>query len=341
MANESTLSGYGLIMLRPKHFGWNSETASTNAFQGAMPSPSEAREIAIEGLREFDRMAVAVDDAGIPLTILEDRDEPVCPDAVFLNNWFCTLPASSTSHQNSADEHEAAALAGGGAGLVHFPMESPARRREIRPNLAHELIEAGFQVDFESDWSDWAQGGQYLEGTGSMVLDHQHRLAYAALSSRTHSTLFRSWCSAFGYEPLAFETEDHNGLPFYHTNVIMSLGTDLALWGSEAVKPQAKHEIQQRLEDSGKLVIDLNLRQISEFGANVLEAYSAEGTPHWIASQRAIASWTTAQRRTIEAHASILAVDIPTIEGIGGGSARCMLAENHLPLRLKTLRDLP
>ncbi|MFM7748631.1 MAG: arginine deiminase-related protein [Bacteroidota bacterium] len=337
MANESPPSSSGLIMLRPKHFAWNPDTASSNAFQGTMPSPSEAREIALEGLREFDQMAVALYDAGIPLTILEDRDEPACPDAVFLNNWFCTLPASTAEVPEAGDEQEPALGPGGGAGLVHFPMESPARRLEIRPNLAHELIESGFQVDFESDWSDWAEGGQYLEGTGSMVLDHQHRIAYAALSSRTSITLFRSWCSAFGFEPLSFETADRDGHPLYHTNVVMSLGRRLAFWGSEAVEIFARREVHRRLQDGGRLIIDLNLRQISEFGANVLEAYSSDGTPHWIASQRAITSWTSDQRRTIESCSSILAVDIPTIERIGGGSARCMLAENHLPPRLHTL----
>lgn len=339
MTRELTPSCPGLIMLRPKHFGWNSETAPSNSYQGAMPSPSESREIALEGLREFDRMADAVHNAGIPLTILEDRGEPACPDAVFLNNLFCTLPANSVEHQDLGDVDGPNPLSSGGSGLVHFPMESPSRRMEIRLNLAHELIEAGFQVDFESDWSDWAEGGQYLEGTGSMVLDHQHRVAYAALSSRTSPTLFRLWCSAFGYEPLSFETEDHHGLPLYHTNVVMSLGRHLAFWGGEAVEPFARREIHQRLRETGRLVIDLNQQQISEFAANVLEAYSADGTTHWIASQRAIASWTAAQRRLIEAHASLIPVEIPTIERIGGGSARYMLAENHLPSRLTPLQE--
>ncbi|MFM7701007.1 MAG: arginine deiminase-related protein, partial [Bacteroidota bacterium] len=108
MTNESPPSNAGLIMLRPKHFGWNPDTASSNAFQGTMPSPSEANEIALEGLREFDQMAVALYDAGIPLTILEDRDEPICPDAVFLNNWFCTLPASTAEEPKAGDEQEPA-----------------------------------------------------------------------------------------------------------------------------------------------------------------------------------------------------------------------------------------
>ncbi|MBM3935834.1 MAG: hypothetical protein FJ343_01635 [Sphingomonadales bacterium] len=333
MTYESTPCGPGLIMLRPKHFGWNPETALSNTFQAAGPSPAEAKEITLQGLREFDRMADTIQSAGIPLTILEDRDHPACPDAVFLNNVFCTLPTSPVKHNGQDYVESISVIANGSAGLVHFPMESPSRRMEIRPNLAHELIEAGFQVDFESDWSDWADGGQYLEGTGSMVFDHQNHVVYAALSSRTSTVLLHSWCSTFGYEPLSFETQDLHGLPLYHTNVVMSLGRSLAFWGGEGVEKLTQVEIRQRLQDSDRLIIDLTLQQVSEFAANVLEAYSANGTPHWIASQRAIASWTAKQRRKIEANANLLPVEIPTIERIGGGSARCMLAENHLPRR--------
>lgn len=325
-------------MLRPKHFGWNSETATSNAFQGAGPSSAEAGEITGQGLREFDRMADALHRAGIPLTILEDRNNPVCPDAVFLNNLFCTLPAFPEIPEIPEDQDSDSIPspgAGGGAGLVHFPMESPLRRMEFRPHLAHELIEAGFQVDFESDWSAWAEGGQFLEGTGSMVLDHANRIAYAALSSRTSDALFQNWCSTFGYHPFAFATQDPGGTPYYHTNVIISLGRTLAMLGEDCMDQITCSEIRRQLQDSGREIVTLNSHQISNFAANVLEACSSDGSPHWIASERALQSWTAQQRRIVESHGNLIAVQIPTIERIGGGSARCMLAENHLPRRSK------
>jgi hypothetical protein len=333
---EATPCSPELIMLRPKHFGWNSETASSNAIQGTGPSPTEAGEIAVQGLHEFDQMADALHRAGIPLTILEDRDDPVCPDAVFLNNLFCTLPSCPKLPDGQYSDNETSPTAGGGAGLVHFSMESPTRRLEIRPNLAHELIEAGFQVDFESDWSAWAEGGQFLEGTGSMVLDHPNRVAYAALSSRTSATLFSKWCSTFGYQPFAFATQDQRRIPYYHTNVMMSLGRKLALVGEECLDQITWFEIRRQLADSGREIIGLHSVQVSNFAANVLEACSSDGSPHWIASERALKSWTAEQRRIVESHGNLIPVKIPTIERIGGGSARCMLAENHLLRRIST-----
>lgn len=260
-------------------------------------------------LNEFDEMLEQITISGIEVTVLPDREDLVCPDAVFLNNVFCTLPDG---------------------GLVHFPMESPLRRQEKNPDLASVLIEAGFKVQYESDWSDWAEGGQYLEGTGSMVLDHRNKMAFAAYSSRTSPQLFKSWCREFGYEAFGFHSSDPDGLPYYHTNVLMSLGHHTALVAKDAVDHLVYQELKSLLEAGGRKVIPMDSGQIGSFAANVLEATGTDGTYHWIASQSAIDAWTAQQRKLLMQEHKIIAVQLPTIESVGGGSARCMLAENHL-----------
>ncbi|MFM7497598.1 MAG: arginine deiminase-related protein [Bacteroidota bacterium] len=299
-----------LLMLRPAHFGWNSETGPSNAFQIRQPHSLPAQ-TALQGLREFDAMHRRLLDTGLRVTVLADRDDVPCPDAVFLNNLFCTLPDG---------------------GLVHFPMEAPSRRLEKRHDLAHLLIEAGFRVAYESDWSDWAHGGQYLEGTGSLVLDHTHRWAYAAFSTRTSPELFERWCGEMGYQGFGFQSRDTHGQPYYHTNVVMSLGQNLALVGCDAVDSLTRQELRHRLEQSGRDVLELNPDQIACFGANVLQVLHPAGHRCWIASETAIKAWGIGIRQRVEADGELVSVSLTTIEKTGGGSARCMLAENYLPL---------
>jgi hypothetical protein len=58
------------------------------------------------------------------------------------------------------------------------------------------------------------------------------------------------------------------------------------------------------------------------------------GAPVIALSTTAWRSLDPGQRRTLERHGRILAVDIPAIERCGGGGVRCMLAEIHLPARV-------
>ncbi|MGA1666256.1 MAG: arginine deiminase-related protein [Bacteroidia bacterium] len=300
----------GLLMLRPAHFGWNSETSSSNAFQTHQPQ-SLPDLTAQQGLREFDAMHSRLLDAGLRVMVLDDREDVNSPDAVFLNNLFCTLPDG---------------------GLIHFPMEAPSRRLEKRQDLAHLLIEAGYRVAYESDWSAWADQGQFLEGTGSMVLDHDHRWAYAAFSTRTSPELFERWCQEMGYQGLGFETRDARGMPYYHTNVLMSLGQNLAFVAHDAMNRTAREELHRGLAQSGRDVLWLSPAQIDSFGANVLQVQHPAGHRCWIASETAVQAWGKELKQRVEADGEIISVSIPTIEKIGGGSARCMLAENYLPL---------
>lgn len=300
----------GLLMLRPAHFGWNSETSSSNAFQTHQPRTLPDL-TAQQGLREFDAMHRRLIDAGLRVMILDDREDVNSPDAVFLNNLFCTLPDG---------------------GLIHFPMEAPSRRLEKRQDLAHLLIEAGYRVAYESDWSAWADQGQFLEGTGSMVLDHDHRWAYAAFSTRTSPELFERWCQEMGYQGLGFETRDARGMPYYHTNVLMSLGQNLAFVAHDAMNPTAREELHRGLAQCGRDVLWLSPAQIDSFGANVLQVQHPAGHRCWIASETAVQAWGKELKQRVEADGEIISVSIPTIEKIGGGSARCMLAENYLPL---------
>ncbi|MHA7876172.1 citrulline utilization hydrolase CtlX [Roseivivax sp.] len=293
-----------VVMIRPHHFRSNPETRADNAFQragGADQGPAARA--------EFDGVVAALRAAGVTVHDFDDHGAET-PDSVFPNNWFSTH-------------------AGGHVAL--YPMYAENRRRERRADVI-EMLKARYRVQDVIDYSGLEHDGLALEGTGAMVLDHIGRVAYVARSHRADPVLLERFCTHFNFEPIAFEAEDARGRPVYHTNVLMAIGTRVALVGLEMIRDPARRAmVRDRLTETGRDVIALSERQIEAFAGNAIELAGREGRLLAL-SARALAALTPEQIARIEDDARILPLSIPTIE-TAGGSVRCMIAGLHLSRR--------
>lgn len=298
-------------MVRPVRFESNPLTAESNRFQGRnSSSPEEQQQGAAV---EFQRLAQALRDAGINVITVDDTQEPHTPDAIFPNNWV-SFHADGT--------------------VVLYPMEAPNRRTERRLDVIHRLADSdGFRVNDIIDLSPHEDTGQYLEGTGSLVLDRSNRIAYACLSSRTHPASLNDFAQRMGYEVLAFDAVDRNGAAIYHTNVLMNVGEKLAVICTEAISQKDQRDaVVHRLKDTGHEIIDITFDQMDSFAGNMLELRSNSGERVIAMSRRAHNVLTAMQLDAFSNYANIVSIPIDNIEDSSGGSVRCMLAEIHLPL---------
>lgn len=300
-------SASAVVMIRPSRFYPNPETAQDNAFQQEVEA-DVSHAISSLAQREFDQAVETLRDAGVTVHVFEDTAIPAKPDAVFPNNWF------STHHDGR---------------IALYPMYSPSRRAERREDLIDELRER-YRVSDLVDYSPYEKRGLYLEGTGSLVLDYVHRIAYVSLSRRADRAPLQKFCADFDYEALTFESIGDDGRPIYHTNVMLCVASQFALVGLDLIGDRAQREaVRARLESTGKTVIALDRNQIENFAGNALELHN-EQSRLLVLSVRAAASLTLDQRATIERSARLLPLSLPTIE-LAGGSARCMMATIHLP----------
>lgn len=295
-----------IVMIRPHNFCSNPETRDDNAFQTLSNHSAEAT--SQQALVEFDQAVAKLRDAGVTVHVFDDLGTET-PDSVFPNNWFSTH-------------------AGGHVAI--YPMFAPNRRKERRSDVI-ELLKRDYRVQDVIDYSGLEQDDLALEGTGAMVLDHIRRIAYTVQSNRADPVILERFCTNFGYEPMAFEAKDAQGRDVYHTNVLMGIGTDYALICLDMiVSPERRQMVKQRLEETGRTVIDLSHDQIGEFAGNAIEL---TGDKRLLAlSERAYKSLTADQLAVIEASAAPLPLSVPTIE-TAGGSVRCMIAGVHLTRR--------
>jgi hypothetical protein len=292
-----------ILMVRPYNFGYNTETAENNGFQSQLNISKKI--IKEKAILEFDEMVDLLVQHGVDVIIVEDTPDPPKPDAVFPNNWFSTHPGR----------------------FVLYPMFAENRRIERRGDIIEQLIEHYDYQSIESYTHNEAES-RMLEGTGSMILDRDHMIAYACISERTNQELFFQWCKSFGYRPEAFTAVDKNDEPIYHTNVMMALGQTFVIVCLESVgSPTDRENLLNAFVESDKVVIDITLEQMENFAGNMLQVIDQDGKPILVMSARAFSSLTETQVTTIESHTTILAPQIPTIETIGGGSVRCMMAE--------------
>lgn len=309
MSAETTQSTSHVVMIRPATFASNPETLASNRFQAA--ADRNAPEIRKAAQSEFDALANALTQAGVDVHVYEDTPTPVKPDAVFPNNWFST-------HRNGV--------------VVLYPMLAPSRRIERRIDIIESLhARDGFRINATIDMTHRELESKFLEGTGSLVLDRVHRLAYACLSPRTHLDVLGEFGQRMDYDIAAFDAFDADGAPIYHTNVLMSIGTRFAGVCSAAIEESRRPAILTLLETTGHEVIDLSFEQMHAFAGNMLELRARDGGHVIAMSETALRSLHPAQRAALEACGAIVAVPIPTIERFGGGSVRCMIAEVFLP----------
>ncbi len=301
-----------VLMINPLGFNPNPETAVDNAFQdSAIVDAAERAAVAAEARVEVARIAEGLRGLGVEVLLIDDLPGSDVPDSVFPNNWIST-------HEDGR--------------IVLYPMATPSRRRERRADVV-EALRARYVVNDVIDLSAMEQDALYLEGTGALVLDHVNRVAYVARSGRAHTAAALRWCSAMEYDAEIFDTEDAHGAPIYHTNVVLSIGSEFVTAGLENIPdPTERARVLARLTASGREVVALDPAQVAEFAGNGLELVGADGRQIFALSARAVAALRADQRAQIERFAHFFPISIPTIER-SGGSVRCTLAGIHLPPR--------
>ena len=299
-----------VMMIRPVRFESNPLTAASNRFQGKNEVSAAAQQE--RALEEFEGLASALRDAGIEVIDIDDTPEPHTPDAIFPNNWI-------SMHADGR--------------IVLYPMEAENRRTERRMDIVELLDkEAGRVVSEVIDLSGHEANGHFLEGTGSMVLDRSNRIAYACISSRTHLDPLGDFAQRMGYEVVAIEAVDSDGVPIYHTNVLMNVGEKLAVICDEAIpREDQRTAVLTRLQETGHEILSLSYAQLHAFAGNMLELRSDRGDRVVAMSRQALDALDSEQRAALEANGRIVSAPIDNIESSAGGSVRCMLAEVHLP----------
>ncbi|HVG12314.1 MAG TPA: arginine deiminase-related protein [Flavisolibacter sp.] len=296
-----------ILMVRPAAFGFNTETAADNFFQHQGRASSD--EVHYCAVKEFDAMVEGLRLAGIEVVVVEDTAQPVKPDAIFPNNWFNTTPDGA---------------------LNIFPMFASNRREEKRDDIL-QMLSKDYQVKDAWDWTEFEADYKFLEGTGSVVIDHVNRFVYASISERTHPAVLEKFSAANGYKAIIFKGFDEQARPLYHTNVMMSIGDRFAVLCPKAIEDDTERiAVAQLLETTGHENIYISPEQLQSFCGNILQLKNKEGKAFIIMSQRAFDSFTLSQRERLERHGTLLAFDVSTIEQVAGGSVRCMIAELFL-----------
>jgi hypothetical protein len=295
-----------VLMVRPAAFGFHAEAAQSNAF--AQPGVADASQAA---LAEFDGVIGRLVQAGVEVLVLDDQPQPAKPDAIFPNNWV-SFHADGT--------------------MVLYPMATEARRLERTPDRLRDLLEKkGFDVRRIIDLSPHERDGHYLEGTGSLILDRPRRRAFASLGPRTDPQAIAEFDRQLGFSTFVFDARDRAGRPIYHTNVLMSLGTRFAILCAEAVARDHRQPLLDEIAGGGREIIEVSFEQLRHFACNALELRSASGDPVIALSSAARGSFTPDQLGKLERYGTLVEAPIPTIEAVGGGSLRCMIADVHLP----------
>ncbi|KUG07252.1 citrulline utilization hydrolase CtlX [Solirubrum puertoriconensis] len=300
-----------VFVVRPARFGFNAETALSNSFQQAQGHLG-AELVQQQAQAEFEAAVATLRAHGVEVLVFEDTAEPPKPDAVFPNNWLTLHPDGRA---------------------VLYPMCTPNRRTERRPDIL-QALSSQFEVREVVDLSAHENLGQYLEGTGSIVFDHPNRVAYACLSPRTDAALLHQVADMLGYRSVAFHAHNMQGQAIYHTNVMMCVGPQFAVVCLESITdPAEREQVAEALRNTGHELVEISQVQVAQFAGNMLALESDTGKALLVMSGQAHAALTDAQRAQLQRYCQLVPLAIPTIETIGGGSARCMLAEVYLPRR--------
>lgn len=295
-----------IMMVRPANFAYNEETAANNKFQQARLN-EDVQALALE---QFETMVSMLQNNAVDVHVFPDNPKVFTPDAIFPNNWI-------SFHEDGT--------------IVLYPMFAENRRKERRRDVIDAMSKM-YQVRTVIDLTYFEQRDLFLEGTGSMVLDRKHRVAYLCVSSRSSTDILYEFCRQMNYTPLVFHAVDRKGFPIYHTNVMMCIGDNFAVVCQEAIKAKdEKHQLAKSLSQSEKELIDISFDQVAHFAGNMLQLKNKYDQPLLVMSEQAYSSLKTDQRKCLEKYAQLLYVPLDIIEKSGGGSARCMIAEIFLP----------
>lgn len=301
-----------ILMIRPVSFVYNEETAINNAFQSA--SEETTANVQQKALQEFDDFVALLRSNGVDVTVVEDTPVPHTPDSIFPNNWV-------SFHSNGT--------------VLLYPMFAVNRRAERKPHVL-DKIKQRFAITEMIDLSGFESENIFLEGTGSMVLDRDNRIAYACLSPRTDEKVLNEFCRRMQYSAMLFEATDGNGQAIYHTNVMMCVADRYIVICLESIaSPEEQQRVTDAIASTGKTIIPITLKQMNHFAGNMLQVENNKGEKLLVMSTQAFESLTEEQVSTLSSFNRILHSPLTTIESNGGGSARCMMAEVHLPVLTK------
>lgn len=297
-------------MIEPIAFGYNAETAKNNYFQ----VEQKGADIQSKALAEFKIFVEKLRSKGINVITVKDTIDPHTPDSIFPNNWV-------SFHKDGK--------------VVLYPMFASNRRVERREDIIETIKNQGFEVDEIDDWSLPEIQGHFLEGTGSMIFDHDNKIAYGSVSLRLNENLFRQFCEKYGFTPVvfhSFQTVGEERLPIYHTNVMMCVADQFVVICLDCIDDEAERgNVIETITNSGKEIIEISEAQMQQFAGNMLQVQNKDGEKFLVMSQTAYQSLNQDQVSSIEKYCEIIYSDLNTIEVNGGGSARCMLAEVFLP----------
>jgi hypothetical protein len=295
-----------VLMIRPVSFNFNEQTADSNKFQ----SKGTEENINFSAQLAFDQFVEQLVLRGINVMVIDDTPEPFTPDSIFPNNWI------SMHHSGK---------------VILYPMEAPNRRAERRKDILDKLKEK-YDLNVVLDFTHFEEENKFLEGTGSLVLDRMNRVAFASISSRTNPEVLAAWQKQMNYDLVTFNAFDQNQHAIYHTNVVMCMGDTFCVICLESISDlDERFAIKQKIENLGKEVIEISLAQMNEFAGNMLLLKNKNEKKFLVMSDRAFNSLTKKQIELLEDYAEIIHPDLGVIETYGGGSARCMIAEIHLP----------
>lgn len=294
-----------ILMVRPFQFYFNQQTAANNFFQSNI-TIENANELAIA---EFDAMVEQLRTHKIKVQVVQDTKDPSTPDSIFPNNWFSTHA---------------------GGTLCLYPMYAKNRRAERKLSVI-DFLQKNYKIENLLDLTDLEKEGKFIEGTGSMVLDHQNKISYGCLSERLDKEAFTYWCNKMQFKPISFKALDHKAQSIYHTNVMMCMGNQFVVICLESIPDeQEKQIVLESFLQTNKEVITISQDQLNHFAGNMLQVFDVDEKPHLILSNQAYKTLNVAQLKSLEKYNPLLPISIPTIEALGGGSTRCMMAEIYL-----------
>jgi hypothetical protein len=301
-----------VVMVRPASFGFNPDTAPSFMFQRETTEASR-KEIERRARIEFDLLAGRLREAAMEVIVTEDKEDLNTPDAVFPNNWV------SFHHDGT---------------VVLYPMLAPSRRPERRRDIIEKLEASGFRVSRVVDLTHHENNGRFLEGTGSVVFDHADHLAYANLSPRTNESVLTELCATLGYTPVTFRAVQQNGDAILHTDMAVSIGDRFVIVCADAIRDAAdRKRVLDSLKSTGREIITIDTKQQEQFAGNVLQLRTKDDRTVLAISTSACLALRTEQRDAIQKFTQFVESPLPVFEGIGRGSARCMMADVHLPRR--------
>jgi hypothetical protein len=294
-------------MIRPVNFAFNLETAGNNAFQ----VKNDAKDVQQKALKEFDDFVSLLRENNVDVLVVEDTPHPHTPDSIFPNNWV-------SFHKDGT--------------LLLYPMFAPTRRAERKGHVLQKIYKR-FRISNKIDLSHYEKSNLFLEGTGSMVLDRENKIAFACLSPRTNKKVLDEFCEKMNYEPILFTAIDSDGMPIYHTNVMMCVAERYVVICLDSISnADERSRMTEAIQKTGKEIINISYQQLNAFAGNMLQIENLEGEKLLVMSTQAYRSLSEKQVQKLNTYNRIIHAPLTVIETNGGGSARCMMAEIHLPV---------